>query len=284
MSITYLPTTNFGAKDSLPTNDPDKVIKGSEFTTEFTAIQSAFSQAAPTASPTFTGTATFASVDVNGGAIDNTTIGATTPAAATFSALTANTGGFASTFNRTSLGLTVNVQFNGVSIGGITSAASGGGNYPVFHSTSFGVLFAPAGMFPTNGVGVLTDNVYDIAGPSFRFNDAYVANGVTKTSDANEKQDIAELDAAERRVAVACKGLLRKYRWKNMVAEKGDAARIHFGIVAQDLEAAFAAEGLDAGRYGMFMSDAWIDETTGEQRTRKGVRYDELLAFIIAAL
>lgn len=59
MTITYTPTTNFGAKDSLPTNDPAKVIKGAEFSTEFTAIQTAFGQAAPVASPTFTGNATF---------------------------------------------------------------------------------------------------------------------------------------------------------------------------------------------------------------------------------
>jgi len=66
MAISYTPTTNFGAKDTLPTNDPDKVVKGTEFTTEFTAIQSAFQLAAPAASPTFTGTATFDDVTSTG--------------------------------------------------------------------------------------------------------------------------------------------------------------------------------------------------------------------------
>jgi hypothetical protein len=74
LAITYVPTTNFGAKDSLPTNDPAKVIKGSEFSTEFVAIQTAFGLAAPAASPTFTGTVTIASVDINGGTIDGATI------------------------------------------------------------------------------------------------------------------------------------------------------------------------------------------------------------------
>ena len=75
MSITYTPTTNFGAKDSLPANDPAKVIKGTEFTTEFTAIQSAFALAAPAASPTFTGTATFDDVSVtNGLTVDTDTL------------------------------------------------------------------------------------------------------------------------------------------------------------------------------------------------------------------
>jgi hypothetical protein len=59
MSITYNITTNFGGKDALAENDPNKTIRGSEFTTEFTAIRSAFLLAAPAASPTFTGTATF---------------------------------------------------------------------------------------------------------------------------------------------------------------------------------------------------------------------------------
>ena len=75
MAITYTPATNFNAKDSLPTNDPDKVIKGSEFSTEFVAIQAAFGLAAPAASPTFTGTVTISSVDINGGTIDGVTIG-----------------------------------------------------------------------------------------------------------------------------------------------------------------------------------------------------------------
>ena len=66
MSITYTPTTNFGAKDTLPANDPAKVIKGADFSTEFTAIQGAFSLAAPASGPTFTGTATFVDATVTG--------------------------------------------------------------------------------------------------------------------------------------------------------------------------------------------------------------------------
>jgi len=129
-----------------------------------------------------------------------------------------------------------------------------------------------------------TDNVYNLGFPSFRFDDIYATNATIQTSDRNEKQDIAELNTAETAVAVACKGLLRKFRWKDSVAEKGDEARTHFGIIAQDLQAAFEAEGLDAGDYAMFMSDTWTDEETNEEKTRMGVRYSELLAFIIAAL
>jgi hypothetical protein len=158
------------------------------------------------------------------------------------------------------------------------------------------------------------DGLSDLGRPNARFDDVYATNGTIQTSDRNEKQDIEALSDAEQRVAVAAKGLLRKYRWKDAVAEKGDAARIHFGIIAQDLQAAFEAEGLDAGRYGMFISSTWweaevektreveqedgttitetytatetYDEATegATERTRMGVRYPELLAFIIAAL
>ena len=128
------------------------------------------------------------------------------------------------------------------------------------------------------------DNIIDLGFSSIRFDDIYATNGTIQTSDRNEKQDIAELSDAEQRVAVAAKGLMRKFRWKDAVAEKGNEARTHFGIIAQDLQAAFAAEGLDAGDYAMFISSTWTDEETGEERTRMGVRYSELLAFIIAAI
>ena len=97
----------------------------------------------------------------------------------------------------------------------------------------------------------------DLGGASVRWDDVYATNGTIQTSDRNEKQDIAELSDAEQRVAVAAKGLMRKFRWHDAVEAKGDDARTHFGIIAQDLQAAFVAEGLDAGDYAMFISTTW---------------------------
>ena len=99
-----------------------------------------------------------------------------------------------------------------------------------------------------------------------------------------KSKTLKSLTEAEERVAVAAKGLLKKFRWKSAVEDKGDDARIHFGIIAQDLQAAFEAEGLDAGDYAMFISTTWTDEETNEEKTRMGVRYSELLAFIISAI
>ena len=77
MAITYNITTNFGAKDTLPSGDSNKIIRGSEFTTEFTNIKTAFALAAPVASPTFTGTATIPTAAVTTFTLGGTTVTAT---------------------------------------------------------------------------------------------------------------------------------------------------------------------------------------------------------------
>ena len=136
---------------------------------------------------------------------------------------------------------------------------------------------------PCRGDGSTVDNVMDLGSSSARFDDIYATNGTIQTSDRNEKQDIQELSDAEQRVATACKGLIRRYKFNSAVTQKGDDARYHFGIIAQDLQDAFTAEGLDASDYGMFISNTWTDEE-GNEQTRLGVRYNELLAFIIATL
>jgi len=62
----YTKTTNFTAKDSLPSGDSGKVIRGSEFDTEFNAISTAVATKADTASPTFTGTVTIPALTFTG--------------------------------------------------------------------------------------------------------------------------------------------------------------------------------------------------------------------------
>ena len=59
----YTKTTNFTAKDTLPSGDSNKIVRGTEFDVEFNAIQTAVNSKANTASPTFTGTATIPTVD-----------------------------------------------------------------------------------------------------------------------------------------------------------------------------------------------------------------------------
>ena len=178
-----------------------------------------------------------------------------------------------------------------------------------------------------------SSNTTDLGGTDRAWQDVYVKDGTVENSDRNLKRDIEKISEAEEKVARKCKKLLRKYRWKDSVKEKGDDARIHFGIIAHDLENAFKSEGLDAGDYGMFIKNIWwekervipaveaveaVDAVYDEEdnlispaveaveakdeetvvdtfyskdeapegsakKTRRGVRYSELLAFIMCA-
>jgi alpha-acetolactate decarboxylase len=122
------------------------------------------------------------------------------------------------------------------------------------------------------------DNIMTCGSSGFRWTTVYATTGTINTSDANQKEQIADLTASELAVARRIKGLFKTFKFKDAVVAKGDGARIHVGVMAQDVQAAFAAEGLDANRYGLFCSD----EVDGV--TVLGVRYEELLAFVIAAL
>jgi cytoskeletal protein CcmA (bactofilin family) len=62
----YVKTTNFTAKDSLASGDPNKVIRGSEFDTEFNNIATAVATKVEAADPTFTGTTTVNNLTVSG--------------------------------------------------------------------------------------------------------------------------------------------------------------------------------------------------------------------------
>ena len=172
------------------------------------------------------------------------------------------------------------------------------GDFAVLQETTQGggTYATKLGISSAGHVAPGADNTQSLGTASLRWSVVYAGTGTINTSDAREKQDVSELDAAETRVAVAVKGLIRKFRFTDAVLEKGDAARIHFGVLAQDVMAAFEAEGLDPMLYGIVCYDEWTEQP--EQRddegnviqhfraagNRYGVRYEELLAFIIAAL
>lgn len=76
----YTVDADWSGKDTLTSGSPLKVVKGSEFQTEFDAISTAIATKFDSSS----------AVDINSGSIDNTTIGATTAASGTFTNLTAS--------------------------------------------------------------------------------------------------------------------------------------------------------------------------------------------------
>ena len=123
------------------------------------------------------------------------------------------------------------------------------------------------------------DNQQNLGSASNRWATVFAATGTINTSDATQKQQFATLTDAEQATAKAIKGLIKTFKFNDAVTKKGDKARKHIGVSAQDVQAVFIANGLNADEYGLFCSDTLEDGSV-----RLGIRYDELLAFIIAAL
>jgi hypothetical protein len=178
--------------------------------------------------------------------------------------------------------------------------ADTGANFMNVTAGSGGIYFAPSGassvQVTSTSMRPTTDNAVSLGTSGLRWSVVYAATGTINTSDGRTKQQVRSLSEAEHAVAVQCKSLLRAFKFNDAVEVKGDAARWHFGIVAQDIAAAFEAEGLDAHDYGLFCYDEWeasdaiLDDEGNviaaavEAGNRYGVRYEELLAFIIAAI
>ena len=216
--------------------------------------------------------------------------------------------------SNTRLGATSQARINSSSS---TSIFEGGStNYVLRHTGGVTMSFQLNGsteryLMNTSRLSPGADNTYALGSSTRRWSDVFSAGGVTTSSDERLKQQIRDIDDAERRVAVAAKGLLKAYKYNDAVEKKGDGARWHIGIIAQELKAAFEAEGLDAHEYGMFMyTEVWeaqewivdVDSEEGGWYTTKtweteaeapshavrkdeyAIRYQELLAFIIAAI
>jgi len=168
-------------------------------------------------------------------------------------------------FNRLSTdGSIVNFLKDGTTVGSIGVNPSdslyinGTGNgYTEFRSneTTICALFS-GGFYP------VPDNAKDLGTSSYRWDDIYATNGTIQTSDANEKQQIAPLTDAEMVAAKAISAGFKTFKWNDSVEEKGDAARIHSGVIAQEVEQAMTDAGLDAGDYGFFISATWWETQT----------------------
>lgn len=229
----------------------------------------------------------------------------------------------------TSDGAIVQFSKDGTTVGSI--GTYNGVSY--YGGTAGGIMFNGTAINPTNGTATRTDNINDIGALSFRYDDIYATNGTIQTSDQNEKQQIASLTDAEITAAKAISKLFKTFKWNDKVEAKGDAARTHTGVIAQDVQQAMTDAGLDAGNYAFFISTTWWETQTevpaveaveaqdavydedgnivteaieaveaadaytrtdtydtaeeapegATERTRLGIRYPELLAFVGAA-
>ena len=165
--------------------------------------------------------------------------------------------------------------------------ADGDGSYSklLWAFNALGAEFITEGQVRPN-----TDNARTLGSALRRWSVVYAGTGAINTSDASEKQQVRELSDAERAVAIRLKSLVRAFKFNDAVERKGDGARIHIGVIAQDVQAAFEAEGLSPFSYSLLCYDEWGDEFDDDGNltipagSRYGIRYDELMAFMIAAL
>ena len=126
------------------------------------------------------------------------------------------------------------------------------------------------------------DNTYSVGTASNRASVIYAGTSAISTSDRRLKTVRGELTDAE----FAAWGRVRAlvYRFNDSVDTKGDEARLHVGYIAQGIEDAFNAEGLDVRAYALFCEDEVFEEQVKvveviEQRqvvVKKSVQYEEL--------
>ncbi|ELL7319459.1 tail fiber domain-containing protein [Escherichia coli] len=123
-----------------------------------------------------------------------------------------------------------------------------------------------------------TDNTYSIGYASWRPAQVYSATGSISTSDRTRKQDETILSDAEKRVARKLLGYICRFRFRDAVSSKGNAARWHVGVIAQDVQKVFSEEGLDAFDYGILCRDEYPAEYEVVYGTRMELGPDGLLA------
>jgi len=138
------------------------------------------------------------------------------------------------------------------------------------------------------------DNTYSNGTASQRWSVIYAGTGTINTSDERLKQQISDDLAPE--LKAWAKVNFCKYKFNDAVEIKGDGARWHIGVIAQQVKEAFESEGLDPFAYGILCYDEWDAEeevlddngtvinNKREAGNRYGIRYEEALILECAYL
>ncbi len=111
-----------------------------------------------------------------------------------------------------------------------------------------------------------SDNAMSSGTSANRWSVIYAGTGTINTSDEREKQDIGAVPDAW----LDAWGDVQwsRFKMREAVAQKGDEARWHVGLIAQQIRDAFAARGLDAQAIGLLCLDEWDDEYEPVMATR----------------
>lgn len=222
-----------------------------------------------------------------------------------------------STGNRLELGVLIRDSVEAIKSIGVTIDRSGDvGLKSQLTSMPFGVT-SNATIAPE------VDATYNLGGASNRWNIVYASTGTINTSDAREKT-FFDTEESEKLAALEIKKNLRKFKFNKAIETKGvEKARIHFGASAQQVGEILTKYGLNPDDYAFYCYDEWdafyddklvkeaevqtttVDEDGNEIEleepivlkeavfekvlvspagNRYGIRYEELLSFILSAM
>lgn len=139
------------------------------------------------------------------------------------------------------------------------------------------ILHFANGELTTGAFGSFTSNPLDLGSSISPWVNTYLSTDPIITSDERVKQDIEAIPEAVLRAWGDVEFL--QFRYRDAVAKKGTAARLHTGVIAQRVKAAFEAHGIDPFTYGILCRDEWDDApelgvTAGDKYS---VRYEEAL-------
>lgn len=118
-------------------------------------------------------------------------------------------------------------------------------------------------------LGPAADNAYSLGDASFRPSQLFAATSTIGLSDANLKDLRGDGELTAQELAAWARVRQVIFRFKDAIAEKGDAARMHAGHFAQQVQASFAAEGLNSANYALWCEDDIVTKVT---RTRLSTR------------
>lgn len=156
----------------------------------------------------------------------------------------------------------------------------------------------------------INDNTQNNGSASQRWAEIFAGNGTINTSDERDKTNWRDVNEAEKAAALEIKSMIKAYKWIDSVDSRGDSARWHFGVGAQSVGKVLQSHGLNPEQYSFYCYDEWEDEykervvSTGvfddkgneidprvikseltiPAGNRYGIRYNELIMFILAAI